>query len=156
VRLGADPLAELVAIVAPDADQAQEVRNLRRDAHRLSQLLDVAGGTSVLVIDRFEQLFQSAKHDQVGPLIDNLLYLVAVGRHRLILTLRSDYLAHAAAIERFGEVLERGRVYIAFTTRELRRAIEEPAKKVGLNFEMGLVDRLLLDVQGEPEAASLL
>src|SRR5262249_47412000 len=109
-----------------------------------------------LFIDRFEQLFTLGRKDQARPFIDALLALVGGGRHRAILTLRSEYLGHVGAAEHLAPVFERGRVLIAFTAPELRSAIEEPARQVGLRFDPGLVDRLLLDVQGDPAAATLL
>src|SRR5262245_29747121 len=42
------------------------------------------------------------------------------------------------------------------TGDELRQTIEEPAKRVGLNFESGLVARLLHDVAGRPGDLPLL
>src|SRR5262249_33892823 len=52
---------------------------------------------------------------------------------------------------------ERGRVEVPyFTTEELRETIEGPAKVVGLTFDAGLVDRLLMDLQGDPSALPLL
>lgn len=42
------------------------------------------------------------------------------------------------------------------TTEELRRAIEEPAKRSHWEFEPGLVDLILRDVGDEPGALPLL
>ena len=42
------------------------------------------------------------------------------------------------------------------TADELRRAIEEPAKRGGWDFEPGLVDLILRDVGDEPGALPLL
>ena len=44
-------------------------------------------------------------------------------------------------------------VLITFTNRELREMVEEPTKRVGLKYDDGVIDRLLLDVQGDPAAA---
>ena len=42
------------------------------------------------------------------------------------------------------------------TDRELCRAIEEPARRVGLRLEPGLIDAFLTDVGQEPGALPLL
>lgn len=44
----------------------------------------------------------------------------------------------------------------AFTTAELRHLIEEPAKRVGLVFDPGVIDQILINIQGEPRALPLL
>jgi WD40 repeat protein/tetratricopeptide (TPR) repeat protein len=155
VTPGEKPLEDLARVVAPGS--AGEAQRLREDAGQLGRLLGgEASAPAVLYVDRFEQLFTLGSRDHVQPFIDGLLAAAAGGRHRVILTLRSDYVGHVSASEALAPAVERGRVFIAFTARELRQAIEEPAKEVGLRFDPGLVDRLLLDVQGDPAAATLL
>ena len=61
-----------------------------------------------------------------------------------------------SAIGGFGKVFQRNQVLTSFTNRELRQMVEEPAKRVGLKYDDGVVDRLLLDVQGDPAALTLL
>ena len=51
---------------------------------------------------------------------------------------------------RLREGVQRNQVLMSFTNRELRQMVEEPAKRVGLKYDDGVVDRLLLDVQGDP------
>ena len=73
---------------------------------------------------------------------------------------RSPRNAGASASERTGSclagVVEKNEVFLRFTNRELRQVIEEPARRVGLVFDPGVVDRLLADVQGDPAVAPLL
>jgi WD40 repeat protein/tetratricopeptide (TPR) repeat protein len=151
------PLEDLARALAPGGDPAEEAQRLRQDPEHLGRRLDADGPRpAVLVIDRFERLFTLGARDEAQPFIAALVALAAGARHRVILTVRSDYLGHVSAVESLAPVFERGKVFIAFTGRELRQAIEEPAKEVGLRFEPGLVERLLLDVQGDPAAATLL
>ncbi|MBO0700992.1 MAG: hypothetical protein J2P46_21535, partial [Zavarzinella sp.] len=49
-----------------------------------------------------------------------------------------------------------GQVLVTFTAGELRQMVVEPAERVGLRFDDGLVDRLLMDVQGDPGVLALL
>ena len=73
-----------------------------------------------------------------------------------MLTLRADGLPDLAGFDKLAEAVERGRVLLLFTPRELRQAIEEPARKMRLRFDPGVVDRLTNDVQGDPAAGPLL
>ena len=77
-------------------------------------------------------------------------------RHIIILGTRPDNLSLISAIGGFGKLVQRNQVLMSFTNRELRQMVEEPAKRVGLKYDDGVVDRLLLDVQGDPAVLSLL
>ena len=65
----------------------------------------------------------------------------------VVIALRADFYAHCAQYPRLREALAAHQEYIGqMTTEELRRAIEEPAKASGWEFEPGLVDVLLHDI----------
>ena len=71
----------------------------------------------------------------------------------VIITLRADFYAHCANYTQLREALARNQEYIgAMSDEELRRAIEEPARRGRWEFESGLVDLLLHDVGHEPGA----
>ena len=75
----------------------------------------------------------------------------------VVLTLRADFYAQCAEFDNLREALERYQRYIgAMSQEELRRAIEEPARRGGWELEPGLVDVLLQDVGDEPGALPLL
>ena len=79
-----------------------------------------------------------------------------------IVVLRADLYTHCAQYANLREALAQHQEFIGpMNADELRRAIEEPARRNGWEFEPGLVDLLLRDVgadrpdQAEPGALPL-
>ena len=69
----------------------------------------------------------------------------------------ADYYSAIHLDPRLSKGVQRGIVNVGAMTRdELRSAIEGPAQRVGLEFEPGLVSRLLKDVGDEPGNLPLL
>jgi hypothetical protein len=156
VAPGSKPLAELVATVSPQANLDIALALVRRDPTHLARLLDQEGGTAVVIIDQFEALFATLERDDIKPFIEALLAVLKGRRHFVLLALRSDALPQVAAFEELAREVQSGQVFLMFTNRELRQAIEEPAQQVGLVFDPGVVDWLINDVQGDPAVAPLL
>ena len=115
---------------------------------------------TLLVLDQFEELFTLCRDEfEREAFIDNLLTTLnqSEGDITLILTLRADFYAHLAQYPELREAVARQQEYIGpMTIEELRRAIEEPAKRGHWAFEPGLVDLILRDVGDEPGALPLL
>jgi len=122
---------------------------------------------TLLVLDQFEELFTLCRDEfEKEAFIDNLLYAMSIssiedsnvdGGITLVLTLRADFYAHLAQYPELRDAVARQQEYIGpMTTEELRRAIEEPAKRAHWDFEPGLVDLILRDVGDEPGALPLL
>jgi len=175
---GVAPLAQLAQVVKPagaDCEGALEsqtssegapaewltaqVAAFRQDSGHLTRLLDADSDVpAVLVIDQFESILQAGDYQEAQAFVDNLLTAVngPGPRHLVALVMRSDCLNLAGHLEGMPAVLQHSQVFVAFTTRELRQAIEEPAKHVGLRFDEGVVDRVLRDIQGDPSAMTLL
>jgi hypothetical protein len=81
----------------------------------------------------------------------------------VVIALRADFYSHCAQYPLLREAVAAEQEYIGqMTAEELRRAIEEPARRDGWEFEPGLVDVLLQDVSAggarapEPGALPLL
>src|SRR4030095_4600420 len=75
----------------------------------------------------------------------------------ILITLRADFYAHCATYVHLREALAHNQEYIgAMIDEELRRAIEEPARRGRWELESGLIDLLLHDVGHEPGALPLL
>lgn len=120
----------------------------------------------LLVLDQFEELFTLCRDEfEREAFIDNLLAAISlsnsqgggIGRITLIITLRADFYAHLAQYPDLREVVASQQEYIGpMTIEELRRAIEEPARRAQWAFEPGLVDLILRDVGDEPGALPLL
>jgi DNA-binding SARP family transcriptional activator len=137
--LGRDPRSLYLA--------AARIAHLNRASHTL------------LVVDQFEELF-SLCHDEAEreKFVDNLLYAAqASGSTIVVIALRADFYAQCAPFENLRQALCERQVYIgAMSSEELRRAIEEPARRGGWAFEPGLVDLLLHEVGDAPGALPLL
>jgi len=121
---------------------------------------------TLLVLDQFEELFTLCRDEfEREAFIDNLLNAINLSSSNaggsenitLILTLRADFYAHLAQYPELRDAVAHQQEYIGpMTTEELRRAIEEPAKRAYWAFEPGLVDLILRDVGDEPGALPLL
>ena len=138
-------------------DLAQEPRSLQIFAKR--KLGSNNGSRLLLVIDQFEELFALCRSEEErASFIENLLTASeADGPVILLITLRADFYAHCANYTQLREALAKNQEYIGtMSDEELRRAIEEPARRGRWEFEPGLVDLLLHDVGHEPGALPLL
>ncbi len=78
----------------------------------------------------------------------------------MVIALRADFYSHCAQYPLLRAAVAAEQEYIGqMTQAELRRAIEEPARRNGWEFEPGLVDILLSDIgadgMGQPEPGAL-
>jgi WD40 repeat protein len=147
-------IAEKLGLKTPDGKAREEMRS---DSKKICAMLDPPSPPVVLFIDRFEELLASPKRADVNAVVAAVAQIHRAGRHQIILTLASDAVNQLATFEsELAAAVNAGRVHFTFDTKELRQAIEEPAKRVGLRFDPGVVDRLLADVQGDPFVAPLL
>lgn len=131
-------------------------------AHPLENLPAAGGNGShvLLVVDQFEEVFALCRSEEErAAFIASLLESASNpdGRVSVVITLRADFYAHCANYIQLREALAKHQEYIgAMTDAELRRAIEEPARRGRWELEPGLVDLLLHDVGHEPGALPLL
>ena len=148
----------LVATVALMDDLAAEPRTLSLYVRR--ELKKNSGSYLLLVIDQFEELFSLCRsEDERSAFIANLLTVACDtdGKAIMIITLRADFYAHCANYLPLRQALAAHQEYIgAMSDEEMRRAIEEPARRGRWEFEPGLVDLILHDVGHEPGALPLL
>ena len=139
-------------------DLAREPRSLQIFAKHKAGLEKNA--RILLVIDQFEELFALCRSEEErSSFISNLLTAASEvdGPVIVVITLRADFYAHCANYIQLREALAHNQEYIgAMKDEELRRAIEEPARRGRWEFEDGLVDLLLHDVGHEPGALPLL
>ncbi|KAM3108453.1 nSTAND1 domain-containing NTPase [Phormidesmis sp. 146-33] len=112
----------------------------------------------LLVIDQFEELFTLCAEEERQSLIDVLLVGVKdVPGLKIVLTLRADFCGQAYAYRPLADALHEADLKLGPMNREeLRSAIVQPAVKVGMQLEAGLVDRILDDVGREPGSLPLL
>lgn len=162
---GSYPFEELeTALLSVGVNRPAVIDDLTADDRGLlrvvKQILPGDDSELILVIDQFEELFSLVASDDVRMLfLDSLVNAVndTRGRLRVVLTMRADFfdrpLEHAA----FGELLDRGLVPVtALSDTEMAAAIAGPAAAVGVEFEPGLIPRIVGDVSGEPGALPLL
>lgn len=111
----------------------------------------------LLVVDQLEEVFAKDGDRQITrEFLDRLATRVEAGT-RVVATLRADYLGWLAESPTLSRLAERGLLLLTpMTDDELRAAIEEPARLVGLILEPGLVDVLVRDVSGAPGGLPLL
>jgi energy-coupling factor transporter ATP-binding protein EcfA2 len=114
----------------------------------------------VLVIDQFEEVFTLCKDDRErAQFLANLVYASSVpdGQCMVVLTMRADFLPKCAGFpDLAARVAEEQFLVGPMGADMLRQVIEEPARRVGLRFEPGLVDKILNDVTNQPGALPLL
>jgi WD40 repeat protein/class 3 adenylate cyclase len=159
--------SESVTAAATLADDlSKDPRSLHLFLSRQTQTLGLSH--MVLVVDQFEELFTLCRDAfEREVFIDNLLTALSPspfqgegrgeGCVTLIITLRADFYAHLAQYPELRDSVAQGQEYIGpMTSEELRRAIEEPARRGRWEFEPGLVDLILRDVGDEPGALPLL
>jgi len=162
---GSNPLANLARLTLPpnatDADVLGEAGRYRADARYLVKL--IAGrfsGSVVFLVDQFEEAFTLCFDDDVRKaFVDNLVSVTTAPnrKHLVLLTMRTDFESQIVRLPDFQPLFEKAVVRVmAMSAKELREAIEGPAKMVGLKFEEGLVDSLIHDVLGEEAALPLL
>ncbi|MCP4284026.1 MAG: CHAT domain-containing protein [Gammaproteobacteria bacterium] len=126
----------------------------------LSQLetsvAELGEGPVALMVDQFEELFtlcsEKAKRQ---AFLDRLLTFPE--RLPVVITMRADFWGECAPYSELREQMQARQELIApMDTAELRRAMEQQVRKVGLRFEADLSHTILEDVQDEPGAMPLL
>lgn len=151
----AHPLASLEESLGRDS-LADEMLNSNQSLSRFVN----QENPLLLVIDQFEETFALCRSEEErSAFINNLLEAASDpnGQVAVVITLRADFYAHCANYVQLREALATQQEYIgAMNEDEMRRAIEEPARRGRWEFEPGLVDLLLHDVGREPGALPLL
>jgi hypothetical protein len=134
----------------------------RRCLHLAAKRLTADGGSPrlLLIVDQFEELFTLCRDESKRKVfIDNLISAAheTAGPTSVVITLRSDFYSHCSAYPDLRKVVGKHQEYIGqMSTRELRRAIVEPAVRNQWEYQPGMVELFLRDVKGEPGALPLL
>ncbi len=163
----AHPFEALAACLTRGSESMREavmlLDELRADPGNLEVYIRRIAGPAeplrkaLLVVDQFEELFTLC-HDPTErqEFIEMLLKPAAQGLEsplRLVIALRADFYASCAQYPGLREALSKWQEYIGpMEPRDVRRAIEEPARLGGWSFEPGLVERILRDfIAGDSE-----
>lgn len=170
---GAEPLEALAraleSVVGPDTiDLADALTRLRDDPtemRRLTRQVLASRGAApsarlLVLVDQAEELFTvcpdaGARQQFVRALLDAARGPTAP--MRVVLTLRADFYADAAALPELADLLSTSQYVLPPLDGDgLEAAIIGPARLVGATLEDGLVGRILGDVVGEPGFLPLL
>ena len=114
------------------------------------RILDKQRGTDrvLIFVDQFEELYTVAQDDAVRrKFVDELITASTLSGSKLTvtITLRGDFVGKAFAYRALSDRLQGAQINLGPMTRgELSLVIRKPADKLQLNFEAGLVERILL------------
>lgn len=121
-----------------------------------------AGTNVVLVIDQFEECLTQSSWEECKTFVE-LLLAAATRRYvplLILMTCRADFYQELMGYHAFFDLLRQHEVILnkPMTFSEMHAAIETPLHKVdsALQFETGLVDQIIADLQGQKEALPLL
>ena len=128
----------------------------------VERILEKQSGTDrvLIVVDQFEELYTLTSDEEARRrFLDELLAASsrAGSKANVALTLRGDFVGKALAYRPLSDRLQDAQINLGPMTREeLECAIRKPAEKIQLEFEPGLVRRILNDVGDEPGNLPLL
>jgi cellulose biosynthesis protein BcsQ/energy-coupling factor transporter ATP-binding protein EcfA2 len=173
LRPGSHPLNGLVrglCSLEPDLVPEEVAGLLETDPEGLvkvaGRILGKEDGTGtegrrlLLFVDHFEDLYTLQQDPaRQKPFIDNLVHAARLSRGPVIIVaaIRGDFFSRLGEHPALTRLLQENLFLVPPMGREeVRRAIEEPSKRVGIAFEPGLVDRILAELADEPGVLPLL
>jgi tetratricopeptide (TPR) repeat protein len=128
-------------------------------AEAIKRMVGQSNGTErlLLIVDQFEELFRETPESVRRPFVESLIEATQTAPATVLLTLRADFYGQAISIGELSDRIQQGIVNLRpLYLAELQAVIEEPAKLVGLQFQEGLVQRILQDVESQPDSLPLL
>ena len=178
-RPGSDPFhalaLALVPLYTPDLDETDQIAQTRKLAGYLENntvsLSDVFAKIQqnnlnhriLLIADQFEEIYTQCSDLKVRRrFLDCLLSSFqpsssgASSSAVLVTTMRADFLGKALAYRPLANVLNYDIKLPAMEPEELSEVIVKPAAILEVEFEAGLADRILEDVENEPGNLALL
>jgi WD40 repeat protein/DNA-binding SARP family transcriptional activator len=130
-------------------------RELSRRVHEADR---PAGAPWIVFVDQFEETFTAgADCGEQEEFIGRLLELVHRPDTAVVLAIRADHLGRCATHPELADQLTGNDVLVGpMRDSELRRTVELPAQRAGLEIEPGLVEVIVADVAGRAGALPLL
>jgi WD40 repeat protein len=159
---GSHPLQNLQAGILSIASQPLRdlMSQFASDPASLLKALREIGGTTLLVIDQFEEVFTLTESEQERFQFLELLRVAVTAADsplRLVITLRADFTDRPLHYVEFGALMrQRTEFVLPLSASELERAIAEPARRVGLEVDPDLIATIVQDVHHELGALPLL
>jgi len=163
---GSQPFAELeaalirVAVTQPD-NLLDILRAENGFSRAIKQILpDDDNSELVLVIDQFEELFTLVTDENRRlRFLDNLLEALndARSRLRVVVTLRADFYDRPLQYRTFADLMrQRVETVLPLSNEELEAAVRQPAERLGVSFEPGLVQTIINEIGEQPGTLPLL
>lgn len=169
LRPGADPITDLAAKIKTlnaEASMKSLCDDMLADAktlHRefaLALTLRPQVKRIVLVVDQFEEVFTVCSDEKTrAQFLANLLFASGIpdGPCVVLPTMRADFYGKCAAYPELSARIAAQQFLVSpMDEAMLRQAIEQPARRVGLQFEPGLIEVILEDLSDQPGALPLL
>ncbi len=162
VQPGGQPVSRLSQALAGalSRDPCDLEDRLRADPAAWPDAPDGLAGV-IVVVDQFEEVFTTCEEQERQELITILLGAARSRRAEraaavVVLGLRADFYGRAALEPSLVPALQDSQVVVGpMTADELRRAIVEPARLVGMEVDGDLVDLLLADLSPRPQAQQI-
>jgi WD40 repeat protein/transcriptional regulator with XRE-family HTH domain len=147
--LGGEPLAAL-RVLTPGA------RPATAHAERLKPA--PGPGSTLVVVDQFEEVFTLAEPQERGAFLDMIASAAADGSGlRIVIGIRADFLARCAQQARLAVAIRDATVVVGpMDAASLRQVIVRPAAAAGLIVERALTARMIREAQAEPGSLPLL
>ena len=162
---GTDPFESLEAAllriaVNPPPSLLSQLRDGDRGVLRgMRRCLENDDQRVLVVIDQFEEVFIGESSELANDFLNALAVAVEDPNSplRLVLTLRADYYHRPLEHPVFAQILKNAAIDVTpLAGDELERVIVEPAARVGVSFESGLVPRIAADTAGQASPLPLL
>jgi WD40 repeat protein len=162
--------ARLGPVVSPGRDPLEardatlgQLRADERGLHVITQVALASAGSDarlVVLVDQFEEVFTLCRDDaERSAFAASILYAssLAGGQTVVVVTMRADFFGKTVSLPGLAErIADRDVLVTPLDQDELREAIVQPAERVGLQYEKGLVDTILADLGTEPGTLPLL
>jgi WD40 repeat protein len=142
------------------------IEDLKRDPKALRLAIkqyfaaDEAGAGLCLILDQFEEVFTLCRDEgERNAYIEAILSVTTLIDMpvKLILILRADFYGRCAQFSKLSKLLSDNQTLVGkMSGDEFRDAIVQPAERVGLRLETGLVELLLEEIRGEAGALPML
>ena len=152
----------LASGVLPDSE-SWNVTTVAPGANPLAALRAVetaiaSGAPCLVVVDPLEELWTACRDERERRgFADRLLELAGQRDVAVVACMRSDFLGRVAEHPGLAAAIGNGTLLVSeMTPDELRRAVEGPARRRGLDVEPALVDTAVREVAGRPGALPLL